>query len=239
MALLTDNYGLRDVNYYPDFRETLEKANAFVERSGDATLTTGIAIHQGMIEDILRDIGPVTLSGITEPISSDNFSLLMSTLVEARHGQKNTPKDILFEFITALAKKISDDRSYDVVFREVFRSLHDGEILFASRDDSVDKFLAKYRNNTPWNCHTASGSTCNPNWAYPLLTSVSGNKSDRFIHRLYESDTTSIGACRYMNKITFTHAHTFSPGTKKTVNTYLDLIGMTDPAKREKIMFIQ
>lgn len=46
LALLTDTYGLRDVNYYPDFRETLEKANSFIERSGDATLTTGIAIHQ-------------------------------------------------------------------------------------------------------------------------------------------------------------------------------------------------
>ena len=46
LALLTDTYGLRDVNYYPDFHETLEKANAFVERSGDATLTTGIALHQ-------------------------------------------------------------------------------------------------------------------------------------------------------------------------------------------------
>lgn len=46
LALLTDSYGLRDVNYYPDFHETLEKANAFVERSGDATLTTGIALHQ-------------------------------------------------------------------------------------------------------------------------------------------------------------------------------------------------
>lgn len=33
LALLTENYGLRDVNYYPDFRETLEKANAFIERS--------------------------------------------------------------------------------------------------------------------------------------------------------------------------------------------------------------
>lgn len=46
LALLTDNYGLRDVNYYPDFRLTLEKANGFIERSGDSTITSGIAIHQ-------------------------------------------------------------------------------------------------------------------------------------------------------------------------------------------------
>lgn len=46
IALLSDNYGLRDVNYYPDFRKTLQKANSFVEKSGDSTLTTAIAIHQ-------------------------------------------------------------------------------------------------------------------------------------------------------------------------------------------------
>ena len=56
IALISGNYGLRDVNYYPDFRETLERANSFVERSGDATLTTGIAIHQGIIEDILKSV---------------------------------------------------------------------------------------------------------------------------------------------------------------------------------------
>jgi hypothetical protein len=56
IALLTDSYGLRDVNYYPDFHDTLDKANGFIERSGDATVTTGIAIHQGIIEDILAKV---------------------------------------------------------------------------------------------------------------------------------------------------------------------------------------
>lgn len=56
LTLMTDTYGLRDVNYYPDFRDTVEKANNFIERSGDSTITTGIAIHQGLIEDILREI---------------------------------------------------------------------------------------------------------------------------------------------------------------------------------------
>ena len=39
LALITGTYGLRDVNYYPNFRDTLDKANAFIERSGDPTVT--------------------------------------------------------------------------------------------------------------------------------------------------------------------------------------------------------
>jgi hypothetical protein len=56
IALLTDTYGLRDVNYYPDFYDTLEKANRFIEKSGEATVTTAVAIHQGIIEDILEKV---------------------------------------------------------------------------------------------------------------------------------------------------------------------------------------
>ncbi len=152
LALLTDTYGLRDVNYYPDFRETLEKANSFVERSGDATLTTGIAIHQGIVEDILASIGPITLSGISIPFTSENFSPLMSTLVEARTGAEKTPKDILFRFISALASKIHEKRSYDIVLKTLEDALQSGEILFASRDVQVDNFLAKFRKKLPWEC---------------------------------------------------------------------------------------
>ena len=46
LSLISGNYGLRDVNYYASFRDTLEKANAFIEKSGDPTVTVGIAIHQ-------------------------------------------------------------------------------------------------------------------------------------------------------------------------------------------------
>jgi hypothetical protein len=85
LALITGNYGLRDVNYYPDFRDTLDKANTFIERSGDPTITVGLAIHQGLVEDILGTIGPVKLDSLAEPFTKENFSLLMSTLVEARY----------------------------------------------------------------------------------------------------------------------------------------------------------
>ena len=56
IALLTDTYGLRDVNYYPDFHDTLDKANRFIEKSGEATVTTAVAIHQGIIEDVLAKV---------------------------------------------------------------------------------------------------------------------------------------------------------------------------------------
>ncbi len=81
---------------------------------------------------------------------------------------------------------------------------------------------------------------CPQNWAYPVITSVSGNKSDRFIKRLYEVSIFPVGMqCQYENKITFTHTHSFSSEDKKTLEKYLDLIGITDSKIREKMFFIQ
>ncbi len=48
----------------------------------------------------------MSVTGVTIPFDSKNFSLLMSTLVENKYAKENTPKDILFQFGSALIKKI-------------------------------------------------------------------------------------------------------------------------------------
>lgn len=152
IALLTGNYGLRDVNYYPDFSETLDRANSFIERSGDASVTTAIAIHQGIIEDILDLTGPISVSGVTVPFDSHNFSRLMSTLVENRYAQINTPKDVLFQFGSSLVSHIQSKNLILDVLDVLIKYQKDGEILFASRDAGVDAFLSLYRKQLPWEC---------------------------------------------------------------------------------------
>ncbi len=249
IALLTDNYGLRDVNYYPDFRTTLEKANAFIERSGDSTLTTGIAIHQWLIEDILQRIGPVTVSGVTIPFTHDNFSALMSTLVETQYGRETHAKDVLFAFIDAFGKKIVDTKSYLAVTDILTDAWKHGDILVASRDHRTDEFLAQYRKKLPWECDetldtvvswdTIARNQCARNWIYPIFTSVSGNKSDRYIERTYRSTVTKILGCKYENLITITNTHTFGKAETEEITSYLDEVWVVTPEERAKYMFIE
>jgi Protein of unknown function (DUF4012) len=233
IALLTGNYGLRDVNYYPDFHETLDRANSFIELSGDASVTTAIAIHQGIIEDILGLTGPITLSGVTVPFTADNFSLLMSTLVENRYAQVNTPKDILFQFGSALLSHVqSQNLTLDILdIIEKYRS--DGEILFASRDAEIDVFLAQYRKKLPWESSTSS------NWIYPVWTSVSGNKSDRYIDRTYQATVRKIEECKYENTITLATKHTYSKSDIAELQSYFKQFNITGKEEQAKLDFIQ
>lgn len=248
IALLTDNYGLRDVNYYPDFRTTLEKANSFIERSWDSTLTSGIAIHQWLIENILEKIWPVTLSWVTTSFTHENFSALMSTLVETQYGRENHAKDILFQFISAFTEKINSTKSYMAVIDTLSEEWKNGEILFASRDQWTDAFIAKYRKKLPWECHQRiegeselvdSGIPCSPNWIYPVFTSVSGNKSDRYINRTYRATTTKILGCKYENLLTITNTHTFWKNNLTTIQSYLDSLWIIETEERQKFLFIQ
>ncbi len=233
IALLTDNYGLRDVNYYPDFHETLEKANRFIERSGDATVTTGIAIHQWIVEDMLEKTWPVSVSGVVIPFDKKNFSLLMSTLVEWKFARINTPKDILFQFASAFGKKIQAKNAIPELFNILDQYLNNGEILFASRDPEIDNFLSNYRKKLPWESSTS------PNWIYPLWTSVSGNKSDRYITRMYEAKTKIIDNCKYENTITLNTSHTLKKSDQDNLMSYFQTFGITDPAEKTKLDFIQ
>ncbi len=195
-------------------------------------MTTAIAIHQGIIEDILAKTGPIALSGVTVPFDSHNFSLLMSTLVENKYAQVNTPKDILFQFGSALLSTIgSKNLSLDVLdILEKYRQ--DGEILFASRDAEIDGFLAPYRKSLPWELSA-------PNWIYPVWTSVSGNKSDRYISRVYQATVQKVEGCKYENTITLSTRHTFSKADTEELQSYYKIFAITDPAEQAKLDFIQ
>ena len=114
-----------------------------------------------MIEDILRVTGPVTLSGMIVPFTAENFSTLMSTLVESRYGEETSAKDILRRFVDAFARKIDEKRAYEEVISSIEKSVHDGEILFASRNEGIDRFFSTLPSSVLSKINTLSGISLN------------------------------------------------------------------------------
>ncbi len=85
----------------------------------------------------------------------------------------------------------------------------------------------------------ASYASCSANWAYPVFTSVSGNKSDRYITRTYESRTTKLQSCTYENVVTLSQAHTYKKTDTEKIRSYMDILGIKDKTEREKLEFIE
>lgn len=157
----------------------------------------------------------------------------MSTLVENKYSQVNTPKDILFQFASELITEIqSQNLSLDILdILERYR--RSGEILFASRDAEIDAFLAPYRKRLPWE------SSISPNWIYPVWTSVSGNKSDRYIDRSYQSTVRKIEGCQYENTITLTTKHTYTKTDTEVLESYFKQFNIASRDEQAKLRFIQ
>lgn len=156
----------------------------------------------------------------------------MSTLVEAKHAKLISPKDILFEFIDTLTHEIITQQKYMAVAKSIEKSLLDGEIKIASRDDEVQEWLDTIGFGETW--LTSTG-----NWIYPVYTSLSGNKSDRYMNRIYSGVSKMLTGCMVENTVTLRNAHTFSDTDIKLIQNYLDMIGVVDKKDREKLLFVE
>ena len=71
-----------------------------------------VAINQGLIEDLLERYGPIRIDEIGMDVTHENFSLLLSTLVENKFMKVISPKDILFRFSEALEKRLLEKKDF-------------------------------------------------------------------------------------------------------------------------------
>lgn len=109
-------------------------------------------------------------------------------------------------------------------------------MLFASRNDSIQQFLDTLTPTLPWKCNPLLGEHCSKNWIYPVFTSVSGNKSDRYIARSIEVETKRIEQCLYENTINLSFEHQYNESDRENLEILMTTFGITD---REKMRFIQ
>ncbi len=228
---IAKTWGMRDANYFPDIRESFQTISRMYEKAGGSTLDGMVAINQWLIEDILSVTGPIRVLWLPDSIDSKSFSVLMSVLVEGEYGRKNTAKDILFLTIDAIQKKISEVKEYDQYFNVIRKNIDNWQILVALRDDSLNAFSEdifgkpKYRDNQK-------------NFVYPVFTSLSGNKSDRYMKRTFYLSHLSSSGCVSTNRIEIVSEHTFSIPQREQIRTMLYQYGV-DPKEHEHELFVQ
>lgn len=235
------NFGIRDANYYPDFRDSAKKIGFFVEKAGFTSVDTMIAINQGIIIDLLKKYGPVKMEAYNLTIDADNFSRVVSTLVEARvfpykkldtgHTYQS-PKEFLFRFMEALAKQLGEKRDifgYLKIFHDHFQR---HEILMASKNAETEAFLEQLGTRESW--QESQG-----NFIYPIFTSLSANKSDRYMQRKLTTQTLSISGCTVHNTVKLHSDHTISVDERLKTEKLLHDFGITDPVEQARLGFIE
>ncbi|MDD2487046.1 MAG: DUF4012 domain-containing protein [Candidatus Gracilibacteria bacterium] len=232
LNVISPNNGLRDANYSPIFKESADKINFFYEKGGGSSLDGVIAINQTLVKDFLLKYGSVHLPEINMDITSDNFSLVMSTLVENKFQKVTSPKDILFKFTDHLEKKLLEKKDFSGYFDILLDNFQKGEILFSSRNEDVSAFLEKYNFSENWKTETS-------NWFYPVFTSISGNKSDRYIGRTFNLTVKKNPDCSLENDFNFVSNNFFGDKDIIQMDKVFDDLGITDKNERNRLKGIE
>lgn len=232
LNIISPNHWLRDANYSPIFLDSVNKINFFYEKAGWWTIDTVIAINQWIIEELLAKYWPISMNGIWTDISDKNFSLIMSTLVENKFEKVISPKDILFKFSANFEKKLFEKKDFTWYLEIFLSNLIAGEIPIASRDDKIQKYIDSLGIIENW-------KTDKWNWIYPVFTSISWNKSDRYVYRDFNVNSVITTWCQVSNDFSLISRHSFNETTRDSIKQVFNELKITDEAERQRLMGIQ
>lgn len=233
---ITPTFGLRDANYFPDIKESSLKIKSFLDKSPKYKIDWIVYINQNIIKDILKLTWPIYFDDLKKEINDENFSLIFSTLVEAKLTKTHTlstPKQILFDFSKIFLDKLKNDKDYKKYLDLAFKSIEKKDIIFYLFDEKNNDFLASlwlekkydYSNYLDFN--------------YPVFTSISWNKSDRYMKRDFVKDINIWNDCSINTTFTINQRHNFTLNDEVLVKTLLYENNLTNKVDVSNILDIQ
>lgn len=178
---LTDTFGLRDANYYVNLKDSSNTIKFFTDRAG-IDLDGIVYINQNILLRLLDLSGPVYFEPLGIEITSDNFSEVMSLSVEAKtfkQGTLGTPKQVLFDFMEIFTQKLIDDGAYFDYLQALIHDVESRDIMMWSFNQQHNDLLSRLWVNGEIDYDSSL------DFIYPVYTSLSWNKSDRYTRREY------------------------------------------------------
>lgn len=232
---ISETFWLRDANYFVDIRESSEKIKYFLDKT-NYKIDGIIYINQNLILEFLEKIGWVYFEDIKTQITSTNFSMIISSLIESKVSKTHTlstPKQILFDFSKYFFKELKNNSDYLWYFKLFLESIEKKDIILYSFLDKENDFLKEiwlYKNDDFLNYL---------DFNYPIFTSISWNKSDRYIKRTFEKNIFLNPDCSIKTSLNIKQRHEFNITEEIKIKNFLydmDLFGKVD---LENILKIQ
>lgn len=229
---ITGTWGLRDANYYPEVKKTAQEIKQFLDRI-DERIDGIIFINKSTIEEILRVSWWIEFPEIWETLTDENFSRIMSTLVEAKVSKEGTlwtPKQVLFDFAERFYQEMQKNNDYVPYAKVIFKHLLSRDIMVYSFHPEENSFLWKLGINWEIPFHKTL------DFSYPVYTSISWNKSDRYIKTEYEKTVKEISECHFVTDLNIIRKHQYNKVEEQKVD---DLLHKFNVINKDHIRYIQ
>lgn len=223
---LTDTFGLRDANYYANLKDSSQAIEFFTQRAG-IDLDGIVYINQNILLNLLKISGPVYFKPLDIEISADNFSEIMSLIVEAKtfkQGTLWTPKQVLFDFMEVFTAKLIDDGNYFEYLQTLIHDLESRDIMMWSFNEDENKLLTDLWINGEIHYDDSL------DYMYPVYTSLSWNKSDRYMNRSYNITVKQeITSCDFTIRTQIKSTHNMPKNNRDFINSLIDQYSLNSP----------
>lgn len=228
---ITETFWLRDSNYFIDFESSSKSINFFLNKI-DKQVDWIIYINQNTFLDFLKLTWPIEFDQVWDIVTEDNFSLLISTLVEAQSFKVWTlwtPKKVLFDFANIFLNKLKEDKDYFAYLDLIVKNINSRDLVLYSFNSQENNLLWKLGLN--WRINYSETLDFN----YPVYTSIWWNKSDRYIELKYEKNIKQNTDCSIDTNLKIFRTHFFSKFEEEKVNNLLEKYPIKDKTKNDII----
>jgi len=204
---LTPKLGLRDSNYFINTKKSSEKIKFFINKAW-YNIDWIIYINQNTLFEVLDLVWEYESKVLKTKVNSSNFSIIMSSLVEAKKSHiwsLWTPKQVLFDFMEEF-KNILKQKNINKLdlAKIIFSDIKNREIKFYNFNKIERGLLEEL-----WIYNPIKYSE-SLDFFYPVFTSISWNKSDRYIKTTYDKTVKKWNNCEYKTNLEIKLEHTFN-----------------------------
>ncbi|MDP2624820.1 MAG: DUF4012 domain-containing protein [Candidatus Peregrinibacteria bacterium] len=223
IASLTTNWRLRDSNYSPDLAVSAAKAAWFLEEEGGPGVDHVLMVDLTTVSNLLEITGPIKIESLPLALDSDNFSMVLSYMVESKLTGEQTPKQILGEFVEAMEVKMREEKPWGATL-QLFQEMAIGKHMGAySKTESVQEFFEDFGVSG-----VVSDIPEDEDVFMVVRTSIGGNKTDRYMTRTIEHETLIEKDGSIYDQVTLTQEHTWDDFEELRIRNLLSGFGFND-----------
>ncbi len=223
IAQLTNNWRFRDSNYSPDLEISAAKAAWFLEEEGGPGVDHVITVDLEFVNQLLEIIGPVKIDELPMALTSDNFSTVISYLVESKHSGVEAPKTILGSFVEAAQDKLREKGPW-LELGQLIQEMSAGKHVSAySKTEHVQAFFEEWGLTG-----TIAPPVENEDYFALVHTSIGGNKTDAYIAQEITHQTVLSSNGTIQNQVSVTREHQFDTFAEAQLNNLLASFGFSD-----------
>jgi len=115
LRLVNPRWEFQDANWFADFPTSAQSLIWFYEKSGGPTVDGVVAVTSNVMQDLLRQVGPIDLPEEGKTVTADTFMTETQKAVEIEYDKEtNKPKQIISDMAPKVLQKLIDGGAKDL-----------------------------------------------------------------------------------------------------------------------------